>query len=61
MQSVATLLNNDNALEVAPFSISRDVAALLPIYITCHVQEMTREVVRNSWNQFQLKEFLITS
>lgn len=48
VQWVATLLSNDSVLEVAPFSISRDVAALLPIYITCHVQEMTRGVV---WNK----------
>lgn len=33
----ATLLNNDNAFDVAPVSISRDVSAPLPTYITCHV------------------------
>lgn len=42
MQPAATLLNNDNVLEVAPVSISREVAAVFSIYITCHSQETDR-------------------
>lgn len=47
LQKAATLLNNDNVLEVVPVSIPRDVPRRLPISVTCHLHEADRE---GSWN-----------
>lgn len=47
LQRAATLLNNDNVLEVAPVSIFRDVPPWLPISVTCHLHEADRG---SSWN-----------
>lgn len=42
LQRAATLLNNDNVLELAPVSIFRDVLPQLPISETCHLHEADR-------------------
>lgn len=47
LQRAATLLNNDNVLEVAPVSIPRDVPPRLPVPVTCHLHDAGRG---GSWN-----------